>query len=159
MNDSNRITDGESPVLNDMGQPADVANAIAALEWIAKHSSEAMRAPEASALLAEIERLRAQVEVAMEGYREAVSKARWQAVTNRELNQLGEELRAAKESLTACGVDLAAEVQARETLKQHIHELSKYARHSETCFVFDRNPNLRSCTCGYAKLMNKGIAR
>jgi hypothetical protein len=72
----------------------------------------------------ELDQLRARVEVAEAGYHAAVSKAQWQASTNRELNECQAELSRLRALLAA-----ASEPAERKVMEQAVEALSFYAEH------------------------------
>lgn len=69
------------------------------------------------------------------------------------------ELQELRASATARDADIAAEVSARETLKQHIHQLRRYADHKQNCMVNENGLMGDHCTCGLDALLKQGIAR
>jgi hypothetical protein len=97
------------------------------------------------AALAEIERLARDLKI-----QKAVVELAY--LPHQQLTASNDKLR---QQLTAREQDVAAEVRAREILKQHIHDLTKYATHENTCDIYALKP----CDCGFSDLMKKGIAR
>lgn len=108
----NNAASGEAFSLDGLVPFESVAMRDLAAELSRYREAEALWLKHRTEMIEESNKLRAQLEVSMAATVAAVGKAQWQALTNRELNELSDALRNVREDLSA-SESLAADLEAK----------------------------------------------